>query len=245
MLPTLKNLSLTKRREREACERRYRPGTRELREHDNKLDAGWLLIHKLPFQLLVREIVEEIKTDETRLGWRLNFQGSAVSALHKASKAYLVDLPGQLKMKPSYSQPRYSRKADFHRVFKGRRGFIGGSFSKGRPGGPASTSTWSVWPTIFHEHITFEHMQLARESIPTTQTMKARGRSVTSRCSAASPFKGVGQGRSGIQRLPTRPAPATVFNKALSLRRLARRGGGTVLPQYPAPRCPPQRKGDP
>jgi histone H3/H4 len=83
----------------------------------------------------------------------------------------------------------------------------------------------SVWPTIFHEHITFEHMQLARESIPTTQTMKARGRSVTSRCSAASPFKGVGQGRSGIQRLPTRPAPATVFNKALSLRRLARRGG--------------------
>ena len=44
-----------------------------------------LLIRKLPFQRLVREIAQDFKTD-------LRFQGSAVLALQEASEAYLVGL---------------------------------------------------------------------------------------------------------------------------------------------------------
>ncbi|MGH0152765.1 UNVERIFIED_CONTAM: hypothetical protein FKN15_039150 [Acipenser sinensis] len=44
-----------------------------------------LLICKLPFQRLVREITQDFKTD-------LRFQSSAVMALQEASEAYLVGL---------------------------------------------------------------------------------------------------------------------------------------------------------
>ena len=44
-----------------------------------------LLIRKLPFQRLVREIAQDLKTD-------LRFQSSAVMALQEASEAYLVGL---------------------------------------------------------------------------------------------------------------------------------------------------------
>ncbi|KAM0002189.1 putative transcription factor Hap3/NF-YB family [Helianthus debilis subsp. tardiflorus] len=44
-----------------------------------------LLIRKLPFQRLVREIAQDFKTD-------LRFQSSAVAALQEASEAYLVGL---------------------------------------------------------------------------------------------------------------------------------------------------------
>ncbi|KAF9806904.1 hypothetical protein SFRURICE_003848 [Spodoptera frugiperda] len=42
-----------------------------------------MLIRKLPFQRLVREIAQDFKTD-------LRFQSSAVMALQEASEAYLV-----------------------------------------------------------------------------------------------------------------------------------------------------------
>lgn len=44
-----------------------------------------LLIRKLPFQRLVREIAQDYKTD-------LRFQSSAVLALQEAAEAYLVGL---------------------------------------------------------------------------------------------------------------------------------------------------------
>ncbi|KXZ50444.1 hypothetical protein GPECTOR_16g618 [Gonium pectorale] len=44
-----------------------------------------LLIRKLPFQRLVREIAQDFKTD-------LRFQSQAVLALQKAAEAYLVGL---------------------------------------------------------------------------------------------------------------------------------------------------------
>ncbi|KAF8869702.1 histone-fold-containing protein [Mucidula mucida] len=44
-----------------------------------------LLIRKLPFQRLVREIAQDFKTD-------LRFQSSAVMALQEAAEAYLVSL---------------------------------------------------------------------------------------------------------------------------------------------------------
>ncbi|XP_067883077.1 histone H3-like [Heterodontus francisci] len=64
---------------------RYRPGTVALREIRRHQKSTELLIRKLPFQRLVREIAQDFKTD-------LRFQSSAVIALQDASEAYLVGL---------------------------------------------------------------------------------------------------------------------------------------------------------
>ena len=64
---------------------RYRPGTVALIEIRKYQKSTELLIRKLPFQRLVREIAQEFKTD-------LRFQSSAVLALQEASESYLVGL---------------------------------------------------------------------------------------------------------------------------------------------------------
>jgi histone H3 len=64
---------------------RYRPGTVALREIRRYQKSTDLLIRKLPFQRLVREIAQDFKND-------LRFQGSAVLALQEAAEAYLVGL---------------------------------------------------------------------------------------------------------------------------------------------------------
>ena len=64
---------------------RYRPGTVALREIRRYQKSTELLIRKLPFQRLVREIAQEFKSD-------LRFQGSAVLALQEAAESYLVGL---------------------------------------------------------------------------------------------------------------------------------------------------------
>lgn len=64
---------------------RYRPGTvalREIRKYQKSTD---LLLRKLPFQRLVREVAQNIKND-------LRFQSSAVLAIQEASESYLVSL---------------------------------------------------------------------------------------------------------------------------------------------------------
>jgi histone H3 len=64
---------------------RFRPGTvaiREIRKYQKSTD---LLIRKLPFQRLVRELAHEFKQE-------LRFQSSAVLALQEAAEAYLVSL---------------------------------------------------------------------------------------------------------------------------------------------------------
>jgi histone H3 len=64
---------------------RYKPGTvalREIRRYQRSTD---LLIRKLPFQRLVREIAQDFKS-------HLRFQSSAVGALQEAAEAYLVSL---------------------------------------------------------------------------------------------------------------------------------------------------------
>ena len=55
---------------------------REIRRYQKSTE---LLIRKLPFQRLVREIAQDFKTD-------LRFQGSAVLALQESAEAYLVGL---------------------------------------------------------------------------------------------------------------------------------------------------------
>ena len=64
---------------------RFRPGTVALREIRRYQKSTELLIRKLPFQRLVREIAQDFKTD-------LRFQASAIAALQEASEAYLVGL---------------------------------------------------------------------------------------------------------------------------------------------------------
>lgn len=64
---------------------RFRPGTVALREIRKYQKSTELLIRKLPFQRLVREISAEYKSD-------LRFQSSAVLALQEAAEAYLVGL---------------------------------------------------------------------------------------------------------------------------------------------------------
>lgn len=65
--------------------RKYKPGTvalREIRQYQKTTD---LLIRKLPFQRLVREVAQNLDH------W-LRFQTSALNALQEASETYLVSL---------------------------------------------------------------------------------------------------------------------------------------------------------
>lgn len=91
---------------------RYRPGTVALREIRKYQKSTELLIRKLPFQRLVREIAQDFKTgvchaSVAAFGCQhvrnslnvvafvcadLRFQSSAVLALQEAAEAYLVSL---------------------------------------------------------------------------------------------------------------------------------------------------------
>jgi histone H3/H4 len=81
---------------------RFRPGTVALREIRRYQKSTELLIRKLPFQRLVREIAQDFKvgfgvTFSGHYSWPilktdLRFQSSAVMALQEAAEAYLVSL---------------------------------------------------------------------------------------------------------------------------------------------------------
>ena len=64
---------------------RYRPGTVALREICHYQKSMNLLIRRLPFQRLVREIAQDFKTD-------LRFAVQTMAALQEAAEAYLVGL---------------------------------------------------------------------------------------------------------------------------------------------------------
>jgi len=73
--------------------RRFRPGTvalREIRKYQKSTD---LLIRKLPFSRIVREITYEMTTDTNfKDSANLQWQSSALLALQEATEAYLVHL---------------------------------------------------------------------------------------------------------------------------------------------------------
>ncbi|KAI0778901.1 histone H3 [Trametes elegans] len=83
---------------------RFRPGTVALREIRRYQKSTELLIRKLPFQRLVREIAQDFKACVTLcvaarvvltavvMQTDLRFQSSAVMALQEAAEAYLVSL---------------------------------------------------------------------------------------------------------------------------------------------------------
>ena len=64
---------------------RYRPGTVALREIRRYQKTTDLLIRKMPFQRLVREIGQDFKAD-------MRCSGSSILAFQEAAEAYLVGL---------------------------------------------------------------------------------------------------------------------------------------------------------
>jgi histone H3 len=64
---------------------RYRPGTVALRDIRKYQNSTHKLLRKRPFQRLIREIAERVKSD-------LKFQASALLAIQEASEYYLVGL---------------------------------------------------------------------------------------------------------------------------------------------------------
>jgi histone H3 len=64
---------------------RYRPGALALKEIRRYQNSTNLLIPRLSFQRLVREIAQDFKLD-------LQFQSGAIGTLQEASEAYLVGL---------------------------------------------------------------------------------------------------------------------------------------------------------
>ena len=64
---------------------RFRPGVMALREIRHYQKSSALLIRKLPFQRLVREIAQDFKMN-------LRFQSAAILCLQEAAEAYLVRL---------------------------------------------------------------------------------------------------------------------------------------------------------
>ena len=63
----------------------YRAGTVALQDIHHFQKTSALLIRKLPFQRLVREIAQDFKTD-------LRFQSAAILCLQEVAEAYLVRL---------------------------------------------------------------------------------------------------------------------------------------------------------
>ena len=71
---------------------RYRPGTvalKQIRQYQKSMD---LLIRKLPFQRLVREIACDSEVIKSPLCGKVRFQSAAIMALQEAAEAYLVGL---------------------------------------------------------------------------------------------------------------------------------------------------------
>ena len=65
--------------------RRFRPGTVALREIRKFQKSTELLIRKLPFQRIVKEIAYDFKSD-------VRFQSQAILALQESVEAYIVSL---------------------------------------------------------------------------------------------------------------------------------------------------------
>ncbi|KAM0338126.1 hypothetical protein ACHAPU_011436 [Fusarium lateritium] len=68
--------------------RRYRPGTVALREIRRYQGGTKLLLQKLPFARLVREIAIPMRPQGTGLRW----QSQAIMALQEAAEAFMVHL---------------------------------------------------------------------------------------------------------------------------------------------------------
>lgn len=73
----------------ESKKRRYKPGVLALKEIRHFQKSTELLIRKLPFQRLVREIAEEFQRPGQEV---FRWKADAMAALQEAAEAYLVQL---------------------------------------------------------------------------------------------------------------------------------------------------------
>ena len=95
---------------------RYRPGTVALREIRKYQKSSELLLRKLPFSRLVREIVQETKNREYR------FQAMAIGALQEASEAYLVGVFEDTNLCAIHSKRVTIQPRDLQLAMRLRRG---------------------------------------------------------------------------------------------------------------------------
>lgn len=86
--------------------RRYKPGTVALREIRRYQKSTELLIRKLPFQRLVKEVAQDFNSN-------LRFQTSAIGALQEAVEAYLVSLFEDTNLCAMHAKRVTIRKSDF------------------------------------------------------------------------------------------------------------------------------------
>lgn len=75
-----------------ARQRRFRPGTKALREIRHFQKTTDLLIRKLPFARLVRDVATDFLRAEFDDGVGLRWQSQAILALQEAAEAFLVHL---------------------------------------------------------------------------------------------------------------------------------------------------------
>ena len=87
--------------------RRFRPGTVALREIRRYQKSTDLLIRKLPFQRLVREIALEQKNN-------LRFQATAINALQEATESYIVSLIEDANLASIHAKRRTLMVKDIH-----------------------------------------------------------------------------------------------------------------------------------
>ena len=71
--------------------RRFRPGTVALREIRKYQKSTELLIRKIPFQRLVRQVCQSLES-RLGLGYQLRFQSLALEALQEGAETYLVNM---------------------------------------------------------------------------------------------------------------------------------------------------------
>lgn len=83
--PMAKKSTATSAKRKSLTPKRRKPGTLALREIKRLTHSTELLIKKLPFQRLVREVAQTYMTD-------VRFQVAALDALQEAAEAYLVGL---------------------------------------------------------------------------------------------------------------------------------------------------------
>ena len=83
-LPIMRENKITKKRS-DVKKRRYRPGTVALREIRQFQKGTDLLIPKLPFQRLVKDILQDFRVE-------FRFQQMGVEALQHAAEAFLVEV---------------------------------------------------------------------------------------------------------------------------------------------------------
>ena len=102
---------------------------REIRRYQKSTE---LLIKKLPFQRLVREISQDFKSD-------MRFQGTSVLALQEASEAYLVSLLEDTNLCAIHAKRITVMPKDLSLAKRIRADFVLTRYNSGGSGGKKNT----------------------------------------------------------------------------------------------------------